>query len=108
MSKKNAGKPEFVIVWEFLVKPGKPSDFETVYGPEGDWVGFFRHGKGYIRTELIRDDKNPRRYLTLDVWTTRKAYLRFKKENRASYQAIDEKCMSLTEDETLVREFQPQ
>ena len=105
MSKKNARKVEFVIVWEFRVKSGKRREFETVYGSGGDWVCFFRHGKGYIRTELIRDVENPSRYLTLDFWTTRQAYLRFKKENRASYQAIDEKCISFTEGEALIGEF---
>jgi heme-degrading monooxygenase HmoA len=99
MSKKNARKPDFVIVWEFRVKPGKRRRFERVYRPDGDWAKFFRHGKGYIRTELIRDVKNPRRYLTLDFWTTRQAYLRLKNENRAGYQAIDDKCLTLTEDE---------
>src|SRR6266478_6098303 len=108
MSKKNARKPEFVIVWEFHIKAGKRREFETVYGSGGDWVCFFRHGKEYIRTELIRDVKTPRRYLTLDFWTTRQAYLQFKKENHAEYQAIDDKCMSLTEDEALVGEFQSQ
>ncbi len=101
---KKSRKPEFIVVWEFRVKPGKRREFERVYGPDGDWVRFFRHGKDYIRTELIRDVKNPRRYLTLDFWATRRAYLQFKKENHARYQAIDEKCMSLTEDEALVGE----
>jgi len=32
MSKKNDRKPEFVIVWEFRVKPGKRPEFETMYG----------------------------------------------------------------------------
>jgi heme-degrading monooxygenase HmoA len=105
---KKSRKAGFVIVWEFRVKSGKRREFETVYGSRGDWACFFRHGKGYIRTELIRDVENPRRYLTLDFWTTRQAYLRFKNENRAGYQAIDEKCLSLTEGEALIGEFPSQ
>ncbi len=108
MIKKEQRQVAFVIVWEFRVKAGKRREFETVYGPEGDWVRFFCHGKGYIRTELIRDVKTPRRYLTLDFWTTRQAYLRFKKQNRAGYKAIDDQCLSLTEDEALIGEFKPQ
>ncbi len=108
MIKKEPRKPAFVIFWEFHVKSGKRREFETIYGPDGTWAKFFRNGKGYIRTELLRDLKTPRRYLTLDVWTTRQAYLRFKKENLASYQVIDEKCISLTEGEALIGEFQSQ
>jgi hypothetical protein len=46
-----------------------------------------------------------RRYLTIDVWTSPAAYSRFKKENRVEYQAIDEKCASLTQDEGKIGEF---
>ncbi len=99
-------KTEFVVVWEFRGRSGKRRDFERIYGPDGDWAKLFRSGKGYIRTELIRDIETPRRYLTLDFWTSRQAYARFKKENRTEYQAIDEKCASLTEGEALVGEFQ--
>ena len=101
-----SGEKEFVVVWEFRVKSGKRREFERAYGPDGVWVKLFRRGKGYIRTDLIRDLKTPRRYLTLDLWTSREAYARFKKENRAEYRAIDERCASLTDAEVKVGEFQ--
>ena len=72
---KKSQKTEFVIIWEFRVRSRKRSEFEQVYGPDGTWAKFFRGGKGYIRTELIRDVKRPRRYSTIDSWTTRQAYL---------------------------------
>lgn len=105
MIKKKPVKTEFVIVWEFRVRSRKRREFKRTYGPNGVWVKFFRSGKGYIRTQLVRDLKTAGRYLTLDFWTSREAYLRFKKENRAEYQAIDEKCLSLTENEVKVGEF---
>lgn len=94
------------MVWEFHVRRGKRGEFERIYGPNGDWERLFRAGRGYIRTELIRDLGTPRRYLTLDFWASRGAYARFKKENRAEYRAIDERCASLTESEVLIGEFQ--
>ena len=105
-AKKKPGKTEFVVVWEFRVRSGKRRQFETVYGADGVWAKLFRSSKGYIRTDLIRDLKTPRRYMTIDVWTSRAAYARFKKENRAEYRAIDEKCGSLTDGELQVGEFQ--
>lgn len=103
---RKSSQAEFVIVWEFRVRSGKGREFERIYGPEGVWVEFFRQGKGYIRTELVRDLKAPRRYLTIDYWASRATYLRFKEENLAEYQAIDERCLSLTEGEVLIGEFQ--
>jgi heme-degrading monooxygenase HmoA len=104
--KKKPGKAGFVVVWAFRVRRGKRGEFERIYGPNGDWERLFRAANGYIRTELIRDLGTPRRYLTLDFWSSHEAYARFKKENRAEYQAIDEKCGSLTESEVKVGEFQ--
>jgi len=104
MIKKKPRKTEFIIVWDFHVKSGKRRKFERIYGANGAWTKFFRKGKGYIRTELMRDLKTPRHYWTLDFWTTRQAYVRFKKENRDEYQAMDEKCLSLTEHESLIGE----
>jgi len=66
----------------------------------------FRTGKGYIRTELVNDRAMPLRYLTLDFWDTRQAYLNFRKKNGIDYQAIDERCVSLTEREIKIGEFQ--
>src|SRR5260370_18050154 len=103
--KRKSGNTEFVIVWEFHIRAGKRREFERVYGPDGDWARLFRGGKGYIRTDLVRDMENPRRYLTLDFWVSREAHLRFKKENRIEYQAMDEECASLTENEVKVGEF---
>ena len=97
---------EFVVVWEFHVKAGKSDEFERIYGPDGEWAEFFHRGEGYRRTELIRDLETPRRYLTIDVWASRQAYLRFKKEKHAEYHAIDEKCASLTGTEQFVGTFE--
>jgi heme-degrading monooxygenase HmoA len=104
--KKKSGKAGFLVVWEFRISSGKRREFERIYGPNGDWERLFRDGKGYICTELIRDLGTSRRYLTLDFWTSREAYARFKEENRAEYRAIDERCASLTESEVLIGEFQ--
>jgi len=95
----------FTVVWEFRVKPGQRRGFEQAYGPEGDWVRLFRRSEDYLGTDLIRDRGQRLRYVTLDHWNSRQAYLRFKKENRHAYQAIDAKCESLTRREKLIGEF---
>ena len=95
----------FTVVWEFRVKPGKQHAFEKAYGPEGDWVQLFRRSDDYIGTELIRDRHSRLRYVTLDHWNSRQAYLRFKKENRKVYQTIDAQCEALTTREKWIGEF---
>jgi [ribosomal protein S18]-alanine N-acetyltransferase len=106
MTSNKKARPAFVVIWEFRIRPAKRGAFEKVYGPEGDWAKFFRRDNAYIRTELIRDRASPGCYLTLDYWTSRAAYLSFKKENNVEYAAIDKKCESMTIREKFVGEFE--
>lgn len=98
-------RAHFIAVWEFYVRSDKRRAFERAYGPSGDWVQLFRRAEGYIRTELFRDPNNPGRYITLDFWTTRLAFQKFKRRNIAAYNALDRKCESLTEHERRIGEF---
>ncbi len=95
----------FAVIWEFRVTPRKRRAFERAYAREGVWAKFFRKGKGYIGTELIHDHRDPRRYLTLDFWKSRKHYENFKKQNQMEYEAIDAKCEVLTTTESEIGQF---
>jgi heme-degrading monooxygenase HmoA len=96
----------YVIVWEYRVRPGRETDFERVYGSQGDWVQFFRRGAGFVGTELSRDTANPRRYLTLDFWESAEAYRRFREQHLAEYEAIDHRCEEMTERELQLGTFE--
>jgi heme-degrading monooxygenase HmoA len=68
-----------------------PAAFENVYGPEGEWSRFFRAGRGYIGTELLRDVEIPGRYLVVDRWESTEAYNEFVAANREEYvRRVDE------------------
>jgi heme-degrading monooxygenase HmoA len=98
-------KASFVVVWEFRIRATKRRAFERAYGPDGDWAMFFQKGKGYLGTELIRDEQDADRYLTLDFWKSQKHYERFKRQNRKIYQLIDQRCESLTANESEIGQF---
>jgi len=100
------GEWGYVIIWEFYVRAGNEQRFEQVYGPQGEWAEFFKAGTGFVRTDLNRDFKVPRRYVTLDFWTSCEAYSRFREANLAAYKAIDQRCEALTEGETELGRFE--
>ena len=56
-----------------------------MYGPDGEWAQFFRPGRGYIGTELLRDIELPSRYLVIDRWESAEAYNAFAAEHREQY-----------------------
>ena len=80
-----------MIALVFSYEVSEPAEFEQVYGPDGDWAAFFRAGRGYIGTELLRDLEIPGRYLVIDRWESAEAYDAFVAENREEYmRRVDE------------------
>ena len=96
---------QYLTIWEFRVRAGCESEFQSVYGPHGDWVRLFSKAQGFIRTELNHDLNVRRRYLTLDYWRSKEAYETFREQYRAEYTALDQRCEGLTERETAVGVF---
>ena len=80
-----------MIALVFSYEARDPPEFERVYGPDGEWAQFFRGGRGYIGTELLRDVETPGRYLVVDRWESAEAYNTFVAEHRDEYmQRADE------------------
>jgi len=96
----------YLIVWEYHVKVDCTADFEKIYGESGDWVELFQKESGYAATELLRDEQDPRRYLTIDRWASQEAYEQFLVQRQNEYEALDAKCQALTENESLLGKWQ--
>ena len=74
-----------MIALVFSYEASDTAEFEQVYGPDGDWAAFFRGGRGYIGTELLRDLEIAGRYLVIDRWESAEAYDAFVVANRDEY-----------------------
>jgi hypothetical protein len=55
-----------------------------------------------LGTDLLRDRDFPRRYITIDRWTSSKAYDDFQERFDSAYQELDARCQFLTEYEKLI------
>jgi heme-degrading monooxygenase HmoA len=86
----------YVYVWRYQVKPGSEAAFEAAYGPGGDWVRLFEGGDGYVDTLLLRDDKRPGCYLTIDRWRSQAAFGAFRAARADAWVALDLRCEALT------------
>ncbi len=62
-----------------------PEDFERAYMPNGEWAEFFRRGRDYVGTELLRELDNPGRYLLIDRWESREAFETYAAEHQSEY-----------------------
>jgi hypothetical protein len=92
-----------VIALLFSYEVRDAAEFERIYGPDGEWAEFFRQGRGYIGTELLRDvegwagsvaghagdarapSARGGRYLVIDRWESVDAYNAFVAERREEY-----------------------
>ena len=79
------------IVREFVVKEEARGQFELAYGPGGAWSKLFAQCPGFRGITVLRDTKNPRRYLTIDLWETggqREQALAESKVNYSDLEAV--------------------
>ncbi len=74
-----------MIAHVFSYEVRDPDEFERAYGADGEWAEFFRQGRGYVGTELLRDVEMPGRYLVIDRWESADAYNAFVAERREEY-----------------------
>jgi quinol monooxygenase YgiN len=95
----------YVIVWEFDVKPERVPEFQSIYSSEGDWAQLFRQAHGYLGTELLRDARNPVRFLTIDRWTHAQHFANFRERWGEQYAALDARCEGLTLNERKIGTF---
>jgi hypothetical protein len=85
------------IVWEFAVKEECQGQFELAYGPGGAWSKLFAGCLGFRGTTLLRDTKNPRRYLVIDLWDTLAQREQMLSERMAEYANLDAAFADWTE-----------
>ena len=88
------------IIWESVVKEEARGQFELAYGPGGAWSSLFARYPGFRGTTLLRDTKNPRRYLTIDFWETEAQREQALGEREADYSRLDAAFADWTEART--------
>ena len=81
------------IPFAYVVAPQLQAEFETVYGPDGDWARFFRTDPEYVETTLERTGAGE--YRVTDHWRSRAAYEAFLKRNAAAYAERSERHAGL-------------
>ena len=97
------------ILWDYRVRMERVREFEEQYGADGVWARFFRAGRGYRETRLLRDRETPGRYVTIDVWDDPASYRLFSDfsdAHAAEYREIDRRCKELTEEERCLGSFE--
>lgn len=96
----------FAQIWRYRVRPGRQSEFEARYGPNGDWARLFARASGYRSTELLRDRADPLGYATIDRWESERAYRAFHEQHEQAYRDLDALCGALMDVEERIGSFE--
>jgi len=95
----------FVYIWEYMVKEEFLEEFNSIYGPTGDWAKLFRKAEGYLTTELHQDISDPRRFITVDYWNSKEDRDRFRRKFANEFNDLDEHCERFTSQEKFIGDF---
>lgn len=93
------------IVYEFLVKEEARGLFELAFGPGGAWSRLFARAPGFRGTTLLRDTRNPCRYLAIDLWETEPQWEQALAEHQAEYVDLEATFDQWTESRAVLGTF---
>jgi len=94
-----------VIVWEYMARPDRLAEFESLYRPDGPWVELLRKSPGFLSTTLMRDVGDARRFVIADRWTSEESYEAFKRDFAGEYKVLTDRGARLHRAEHLIGRF---
>lgn len=93
-------------VWAYKVDRAHTAAFRAAYGPDGEWVAFFRRSSGYLGTDLLEDRADATRFVTIDYFADEHVRGRLVAAHRDEYDELDRRWEAVTEEEVHLGAFE--
>lgn len=94
-----------IILWRFEVAPERVKEFQSIYGPSGDWAKLFDLSEGFCGTELLQASGDSACYITIDRWQDELCFQAFQQQHGQAYRELDARCEGLTTHEEQIGVF---
>ena len=78
------------IMWQFDVKQGCETEFEQLYGADGEWTAMNRQTRSYLGSSFLHDQNRSSRYIIIEYWSEMLVYEQhrsFRSDAIASFEA---------------------
>ena len=85
------------IVWQFDVKSGRETEFEELYGADGEWTSMNRLTRSYLGTSFLRDQSRSSRYLVIEYWSEMLVYEQHRAYRPDAMALLEERRTTLIE-----------
>jgi quinol monooxygenase YgiN len=85
------------IMWQFAVKDGRESEFEELFGADGDWTLMNRHTRSYLGSSFLRDQSLSSRYIVIEYWSEMLVYEQHRAYRSNAIETLEERRGVLVE-----------
>jgi len=85
------------IMWQFDVTAGRESDFEQLYGVDGDWTALNRRTRSYLGTSFLRDQSRSSRYIVIEYWSEMIIYEQNRASRASAIGSLEERSAALVD-----------
>ena len=85
------------IMWQFEVKNGRETEFEQLYGVEGEWTAINRHTRSYLGSSFLRDQSRSSRYIVIEYWSEMLVHEQHRASRSAAIASLEERSMPLVD-----------
>src|SRR5262245_28708747 len=83
------------IMWQFDVKDGCETEFEQLYGVDGEWTTMNRLTRSYLGSSFLRDHNRSSRYIMIEYWSEMVVYEQHRAFHSAAITSFEERSARL-------------
>ncbi|HSL21491.1 MAG TPA: antibiotic biosynthesis monooxygenase [Vicinamibacterales bacterium] len=89
------------IMWQFDVKTGRETEFEQLFGVDGEWTTLNRQTRSYLGSSFLRDQNRSSRYIVIEYWSEMIVYEQHRAYRSDAISSLEARRT------TLVESFEP-
>jgi hypothetical protein len=85
------------IMWQFDVKNGYETEFEQLYGADGEWTAMNRQTRSYLGSSFLRDQNRSARYIIVEYWSEMIVYEQHRTYRSAAIASFEARRTTVVE-----------
>jgi len=85
------------IMWQFDVRSGRETEFEQMYGADGEWTAMNRHARSYLGSSFLRDQNRASRYIVIEYWSEMLVYEQQRAYRSDAITSLEERRTALVQ-----------
>jgi hypothetical protein len=85
------------IMWQFDVRNGRETEFEQLYGADGEWTAMNRQSRSYLGSSFLRDQNRSSRYIIVEYWSEMIVYEQHRTYRSAAVVSFETRRTAIVE-----------